>query len=345
MIEFVDIIVDLSSGDSGKGAVCYELSKRQEYTHVMRFNGSHNAGHTIFHNGQKFVTHIVPTGIFHDKTCIIGSGCVLNVKKFFEELEELQKFGIKTQNKIFIAENAHIVTDAHIQEELSEEKIGTTKQGVGPAYRDKYARTGIRAKDVPELQSYLINLYDYFFNLDKDITLLCEGAQGFNLDIDWGDYPFVSSSHATTAGALLNGIPYNKIRNVYGCAKAYDTYVGAKKFEPDDVPQLVELRKLGSEFGATTGRPRQCNWLDVRSLVKAVEMNGVTHVIISKLDVLRQLNKDEDNLHWCTRIGSEVRYHPSEIDWTAFIRQELTKYCSDTFRSLQFRNSPIDRVI
>lgn len=284
-----DIIVDLQYGDCAKGKVAHHLCKTENYTHVLRYNGGGNAGHTIIHQGQKFVTHHIPVGVFFGIKSIIGPGCVVNVGKFMKEITDLEAGGIKTQGKIFIAQNTHIVTEANLAEDGNEQKIGTTRSGIGPAYRDKYARIGVRADKVPELQPYLIDLYQEL-HFTKNIKILGEGAQGFGLDIDWGDYPYVTSSHPTVAGALLNGLPIKAVRNVWGVAKIYETYVGAKKFEGDD-PIFKQIREVGEEYGATTGRPRQCNWLDWNLLEKAVRMNGVTQIVFSKMDVLRQVKR------------------------------------------------------
>ena len=138
-------------------------------------------------------------------------------------------------------------------------------------------------------------MYDEFYG-KQECNVLFEGAQGFYLDIDWGDYPYVTSSHCTVGSAIMNGVPPQKIRKVYGAAKIYETYVGTKKFEPDD-QVFPRIRDLGAEFGATTGRPRQCNWLTVENLVKAARINGVTDLVISKMDVLRSLRT------WCVYYG------------------------------------------
>jgi adenylosuccinate synthase len=231
---------------------------------------------------------------------VIGSGCVLDPEQFFREIQELEAGGVNTKGKIFIAENTHVITDAHKSEDKQKGgKIGTTGRGNGPAYRDKYGRTGVRAKDIPALKPYLVDLYKEWYlpargaqagGGKKDIKILAEGAQGFGLDIDWGDYPFVTSSHCTTAGALLNGLPASAIRDVWGVGKIYETYVGSKKFEPDE-KVFPEIRRIGEEFGATTGRPRQCNWMDMQTLERAIRMNGVTHVVLSKVDVLRAVGE------------------------------------------------------
>ena len=166
---------------------------------------------------------------------------------------------------------------------------------------------------------YLVDMYRELHETDEEVVVLCEGAQGFGLDIDWGDYPFVTSSHCTTAGALLNGIPPQAVRKVYGITKAYDTYVGAKDFHGEG--RVFDLlQNLGNEFGATTGRPRQCNWLNIRDLKKAVDINGVTDVIINKVDILRQVGawnlRSSDNNAIMLKLGSEV-------SWKHYIRRLL----------------------
>ncbi len=285
-----DIIVDLQYGDCAKGKVAHHLCKSEPYTHVLRYNGGGNAGHTIYHEGKKFVTHQIPVGVFFGIRSIIGPGCVLNVRKFLEELQTLEAGGITIKDRIFVANNTHIVTEEHLNEDSGETKIGTTRTGIGPAYRDKHARTGIRAGSIPELKPYLIDIYKEFHQNKNKVSILCEGAQGFGLDIDWGDYPYVTSSHPTVAGALLNGIPHTAVQNVWGVGKIYETYVGAKKFEPED-PIFPRIREAGEEYGATTGRPRQCNWLHWDRLEKGIRFNAVTHLVLSKMDVLRTVNR------------------------------------------------------
>ena len=285
-----DVVVDLQYGDCGKGKVTHHLCKTGDYSHVVRYNGGCNAGHTIFHNGKKFITHHIPAGVFFGIKSIIGSGCVLNINQFFKELKELKRGGIETEGLIYVAKNTHIITQGHLKEDKEDKKIGTTKSGNGPAYRDKYARKGIRAEEVRELEPYLIDLYEEFYDNCENTKILFEGAQGFGLDIDWGDYPYVTSSNCTSGAALLNGVPPQAIRNVWGVAKAYETYVGRKKFQGDD--EIFNLiQEVGEEFGATTGRKRQVNWISMKLLKKAAKMNGVTHLVINKMDVLKQVNQ------------------------------------------------------
>jgi len=282
-----DIVVDLQYGDCGKGKVTHFLAKTRNYTHVLRYNGGCNAGHTIFHEGKKFVTHHIPSGVFFGVKSIIGSGCVINPAQFFKEIKELEDGGINTKGMIFVAKNTHVITDKHLEEDKKDTAIGTTKRGNGPAYRDKYARDGFLAQDIPELQPYLIDLLEELNN--PEVFVLCEGAQGFGLDIDHGDYPFVTSSHCTVAGALLNGIPHQAVNEVWGIMKGYETYVGTKQFETDD-PMFSEIREVGQEYGATTGRPRQVNWTNLQLVQKAIAMNGVTHLVVNKMDVLEKVD-------------------------------------------------------
>lgn len=325
MIKFADVILDLQQGDSGKGKISNFLSKTRDYTHCVRFNGSNNAGHTIYVDGKKFITHSIPAGVLHGIKSVIGPGCVLNVDHFFEEMDLIKSSGINPEGLVYIANNVHIITKQHLEEDSRDVKIGTTRRGNGPAYRDKYDRKGVRAMEVSELRPYLIDVYNEFHG-DKECRILFEGAQGFYLDVDWGDYPYVTSSHCTVGSAIMNGVPPQKIRKVWGAIKIYETYVGSKKFEPEE-KIFDEIRKLGVEYGSTTGRLRQCNWLNLDNLIKAINVNGVTDLVVSKMDILRQLrswslyrkgqlitfyseNSIKDFI--TTSIGSHVQIHWSD---------------------------------
>jgi len=326
-----DVVIGLQHGDEAKGKVTHYLCKYKDYTHVLRFNGGCNAGHTIYHEGRKFVTHHIPAGVFYGIKSIIGPGCVVNVEQFFKELAELEEGGVNAKGKIFIAKNAHVISDAHIQEEHSEKKIGTTKRGNGPAYRDKYARLGVQAKDVSALKPYLIDLYEEFYSIPCSVNILCEGAQGFELDIDWGDYPYVTSSHCGVAGALLNGIPHNSVEDVWGVGKVYETYVGAKQFEPIDEPEerefFARMREAGEEYGATTGRPRQCNYLNLSNLKRSIAVNAVNKLVLNKVDVLRSLDT------WRLINNDEIISFSGESEMLDFVKKELSDvdiYFSDS---------------
>jgi adenylosuccinate synthase len=284
-----DVVLGLQHGDEAKGKITHHLCSKGNYTHVIRFNGGCNAGHTIYHEGKKFVTHHIPAGVFYGIESIIGPGCVIDPDQFFKEIEELEQAGIPASSLVSIAKNAHVITNSHKEEDSKDSKIGTTKRGNGPAYRDKYDRSGFRAEDMPCLDGYLIDMYEELYSR-QDVEILFEGAQGFGLDIDHGDYPYVTSSHCTTAAALLNGVPPQAIRKVWGVAKIYETYVGAKRFQPND-EVFDTIQEVGEEFGATTGRKRQCNWMNLDNLIKAIRMNGVTDLVFNKMDVLREVGE------------------------------------------------------
>lgn len=310
----VDIILGVQHGDEGKGKVTHHLLREGQYTHCVRYNGGCNAGHTIYHNGKKFVTHHIPAGVFFGVKSIIGSGCIVDIDKFFEEIQMLKTAGIDVDNKIFIAKNAHVIQGKHTKADANELRLGTTRTGNGPCYSDKYARTGHRAESFTSLTPYLIDMYEEFYIADRDAIVLCEGAQGFSLDVDWGDYPYVTSSHCTTAGAMLNGFSPKSIRKVYGVAKVYETYVGSKKFQPSG-DTFRKIQEIGEEFGATTGRQRQCNWVNLNSLERAVKINGVDHLIINKLDILEEIGE------WSIEVG-----YPENSSLLSF--SDKTQFCS-----------------
>lgn len=332
MIKYADVIVDLQAGDTGKGKVCYSLSQiPNEYTHVIRYNGGGNAGHTIYKDGKKIVTHFVPTGIVSGLKSIIGPGCVVNIPKLLKEVRELENEGIEVKGKLFVDKRVHIITESHIEIDSKDTDIGTTKTGNGPAYIDKYGRKGLRAEDFEvELSEYLIDIYDELHG-DSECKILFEGAQGFELDVDWGDYPYVTSSHCTVGSAILNGVPPQLIRKVYGVAKVYRTYVGSKNFEtPSEI--FDKIREIGNEYGATTGRKRQVDWLDLNELLKAARINGVTDVVLNKLDILQQVNDFR-----FYRDG--VLKHLNETSFQFFI-QELLKNTCQTVKTVKFSTTP-----
>jgi|TARA_B100000963_G_C22568894_1_gene645049 adenylosuccinate synthase len=313
-----DVIVDLQYGDCGKGKIAHALCRDKDYTHVIRYNGGCNAGHTIYHEGVKFVTHHIPCGVFFGIKSIIGPGCVVHVDTFLQEIKELENAGIPADDLVHIATNAHIITDFHRIEDGKDEEIGTTKRGNGPAYRDKYGRRGVRAVEDPRLSKYLVNMYQELYENDEfeEIEVLFEGAQGFGLDVDWGDYPFVTSSHCTVGSAILNGVPPRSIRDIWGVAKIYETYVGAKSFEgPEDI--FEEIRELGQEYGATTGRPRQVNWMDFDMLKMASRINGINKLVINKMDILDEIDV------WRAYSGPHMLEFSSRDDMEFWIQTKL----------------------
>lgn len=289
MSNYCDVVVDLQSGDTGKGKVTHSLLRSGEYDLVLRYNGGSNAGHTIYHRGKKIVTHQVPAGVFYGIKSLIGIGCVVNIDKLNEEIVMLNDNGIYTKGLIFVDYRCHVVTENHLNEDGGDTSIGTTKQGIGPCYRDKYGRTGVRIGDLDGLRADHFSIVDSTGFIDG-ARILAEGAQGFALDIDWGDYPYVTSSHCTVGSVCLNGVSPRKIRKIYGVAKAYETYVGTKDFGMD-CEDLKKIQEIGQEFGATTGRPRKCNWIDLNKLAYAAKINDITHLIVNKIDILDQVGR------------------------------------------------------
>lgn len=286
-INYVDICCGLAWGDEAKGKITSELAKTNNYNYVCRWSGGDNAGHTIYINKKKYETHIIPSGVFYNIKSIIGPDCVVNKEGFLKEIEYLNKNGFNT-DLVKISPKAHIVTDNHIKEDLSilNKSQGTTARGIAPCYSDKYKRIGMQVKDVKELKEYL---------WDEKLSgnILCEGAQGFWLDINQGNYPYTTSSVTLPYGSCSLGFAPQKIRNVYGAAKIYDTRSGIDSLFPEELLEDKELSKiieLGKEYGVTTGRKRKVNWLNVDLLIKAVNISGTTHLIISKIDILEQLD-------------------------------------------------------
>ena len=249
---------------------------------VCRWNGGPNAGHTVYINDKKYKTHIIPCGVFKNKPSIIGPNCVINVDKFFDEIEYLEKEGFDT-SLVKVSHRAHIITEKHIQYDLAflKQRLGTTGQGIAPAYADKAIRLGKLARD------YIDKKYLWDGNLKGNI--LCEGAQSFWLDINYGNYPYVTSSETLPYSACSLGFSPKKIRDIIGVAKIYDTKSGIDPLFPEfliNLPQEKRLIEEGNEFGTTTGRTRIANWLRINHLIYAIKTSGTTKLIINKCDVL-----------------------------------------------------------
>ena len=328
------LILGLQWGDEGKGKIVDALS--EEVYAVCRFQGGHNAGHTIKVNGHQTVLHLTPSGILHPNVnCLIGNGVVLSLEALDKEIKGLEKAGINFDKRFFVSSSCALILPSHISIDKvrdKKESIGTTGRGIGPAYEDKIARRAIRFGDIGNeellrnkielLVSYhnrllvelykekphniedMINeilsykhLYDKYCTDTQDLLyqwvkadkpLLFEGAQGTLLDIDHGTYPFVTSSN-TTAGGVSTGLGLGPkhIDKIIGISKAYATRVGEGPFLTelfDDNAKMLAER--GREFGATTGRPRRCGWLDLVALKKAIFTNSVTDLCLTKLDVM-----------------------------------------------------------
>jgi len=290
MIDYADIVCGLAWGDEGKGKVTSHLISSGGYDYVCRWAGGSNAGHTIWVAGKEYKTHIVPAGIFHGVRSVIGPGCVLNVESFYRELQYLREAGFDT-SLVKVSPRTHIVTRDHKYKDTRQysQKLGTTSSGIGPTYSDKANRVGIRASDV--LDADILWNENFESNRTTGARILCEGAQGVWLDIDWGNYPYVTSSNTLPYAAASLGFPPQKIRNIWGCAKAYDTRSGIDPEFPDSLSEdsdLEFLQQEGKEFGVTTGRKRKVNWLDINRLRRAINMTGTTHLVISKCDILEK---------------------------------------------------------
>lgn len=285
-INNVDICCGLNWGDEAKGKVIAQLAKSNKYNFVCRWNGGDNAGHTVYVNGNKYKTHLIPCGIFYNIPSIIGPDCVVNIESFKQEIIYLDNCGFNT-NLIKISPKAHLITNEHINEDIQKYKSqGTTSKGIAPCYRDKYARNGIRVKNVEFFNEYLWD--EKLFG-----NVLCEGAQGFWLDITQGNYPFTTSSTTLPYGACSLGFPTNLINKIYGATKIYDTRSGTDPDFPEELLQDSELLSIineGKEFGTTTGRMRKVNWLNLDKLIQAINITGTTDIIISKVDVLEKVN-------------------------------------------------------
>lgn len=334
----VDVVLGTFYGDEGKGKIIDYLSTKADYT--VRCTGGNNAGHTINVNGKKYAFHLIPSGILNKNTkAIIGNGVVIDPKVLIEEINNLEDEGISTSN-LYISDKAHIIMPYHIkmdelQEELRNNKIGTTKRGIGPAYCDKFERCGIRvmdfisdrfatiARENIERKNEILKLYGketlnadkiiaeyielskklkpyvtdtvYMIHkaIEQDKQIVCEGAQATLLDIDFGSYPFVTSSNPSIGGICTgSGIGAKYIGNVYGVLKGYSSRVGEGPYITEQVNEIGDLiRELGHEYGTTTKRPRRCGWLDAVALKYAVILNGITALAINHVDTIGKMDK------------------------------------------------------
>ncbi|MCS7245914.1 MAG: adenylosuccinate synthase [candidate division WOR-3 bacterium] len=319
-------ILGLQWGDEGKGKIVDYFAK--DYRTIVRFQGGPNAGHTVYVNNKKYTFHQLPSGLlWGNKRAIIGSGVVINLELLKKEIEQLSDINFE----LLIDYRANIILPYHILEDEYEEKldgIGSTKKGISQAYRDKYARVGVRVFDILDEKrlrralerSYKFNsvlvygykekmidfdeVYEYLLNFRKFLKehsadvqyeimnqkegIIFEGAQGTLLDINFGTYPFVTSSHTIVSSIGINlGIPMSMVNKNIGVFKAYTTRVGKGPFPTELNDEIGDyLRNVGNEYGSTTGRPRRCGWLDLVLLKYAVFLNDIHELVLTKLDVL-----------------------------------------------------------
>lgn len=356
------VVVGTQWGDEGKGKVVDYLGSKMEY--VVRFQGGNNAGHTVVVNDDKVILHLLPSGVLQKAECIIGPGVVVDPFVFLEEIKTLEEMGMNTDH-VKISDCSHIIMPYHvrldelIEDSLKDQKIGTTKRGIGPCYSDKYSRFGIRMGDLLDFESFkeklkhaleqkniiFKNVYQnegFIYEelvkkfeevkdlltpriinaqmlvnraLDENKQVLFEGAQAAMLDINYGNYPYVTSSSPTSAGVCTGaGVSPQKLDVIIGIAKAYSTRVGEGPFVTELFDDTGDyLRNHGGEFGATTGRPRRCGWLDVNVVRHAAMINGLTDLVITKLDILSGLEK----IKMCVAYeidGERYDYIPSSIE-------------------------------
>lgn len=331
------VVLGTQWGDEGKGKIVDLLTEQAEA--VVRFQGGHNAGHTLVIDGKKTVLHLIPSGILRENVvCYIGNGVVLSPEALLKEMRQLEETGVPVRERLKLSPACPLILPYHVALDQARElargeaKIGTTGRGIGPAYEDKVARRGLRVadllhperfvrklKDVMDYHNFILESYykveavDYQTVLDDTLAMarelipmidrvsdrlhehhkrgdqiLFEGAQGSLLDIDHGTYPFVTSSN-TTAGCTSTGTGFGSLYLDYvlGITKAYTTRVGSGPF-PTEVEDENgrHLAKVGNEFGATTGRPRRCGWFDAVVLRQAIQINSVSGLCLTKLDVL-----------------------------------------------------------
>lgn len=385
----MDILLGLQWGDEGKGKVVDFLSP--QYDTIVRFQGGPNAGHTLIFDGHKIVLHQVPSGIFR-KDCfnIVGNGVVLDPVILQQELSKVLALDSTATDRLYISRKAHLILpthrllDAASEAKKGDKKIGSTLKGIGPAYRGKIGRNGLRVGDIftpnfeekyraitSEHEETLKN-YGYEYDLATAETaffvaidqlkamqmvdseylinehlaagkkVLAEGAQGTLLDVDFGSYPFVTSSNTSAAGACTgSGVAPNRIGEVFGIFKAYCTRVGNGPFPTELFDETgATLAKVGHEFGATTGRPRRCGWLDLPALKYAVMINGVTQLLMMKSDVLDGF----DSIKLCTHYrydGQESKQIPFDIETTIEpVYKEFKGWKTNLSESTSFETLP-----
>jgi adenylosuccinate synthase len=332
------VVVGTQWGDEGKGKVVDLLSRDADV--IVRFQGGNNAGHTLVVGQDKFILHLIPSGILHKgKNCLIGNGVVVDLEVLQKEITTLMERGVAVgPDNLGLSGRAHLILPYHKHLDLARESrkgtasIGTTGRGIGPCYEDKVARTGIRVADLMDWDLFsqrvkqnleeknflfekflgvpaidpesILELYapladfirPYVTNVSLRIDdallsrkkILFEGAQGTHLDIDHGTYPYVTSSNPVAGSACAGaGLGPNRLHSIVGIAKAYTTRVGGGPFPTELTDEVgLTIREKGGEYGATTGRPRRCGWLDAVVLKDSARLNGLTRLAITKLDVL-----------------------------------------------------------
>lgn len=370
------VIVGTQWGDEGKGKIVDFLSRKADV--VVRYQGGGNAGHTVIVDGEKTIFHLIPSGILREKTCFLGNGMVINAEDLIKEVDFWVQKRLKIKQNLFISDRAHLILPHHLKKDRKKykKKIGTTGRGIGPCYSQKASREGIRMADLlfdwQKVKSILRKNYSDKESLKLEILLkkfikifgkniidvsaklhfyqkkgkkiIFEGAQGTLLDIDHGTYPFVTSSNATAGGACTGtGFGPLNIKKVIGVAKAYTTRVGEGPFPTEQNSKIGEkLREKGSEYGATTGRPRRCGWLDLVILKFASRVNSLTSLVITKLDVLSCFKQIKVCLAYSYK-GKVLEDFPSSVKFLQKCRpiyQNLPGWQKDLGKIKDYRKLP-----
>ena len=385
------VVIGTQWGDEGKGKVVDLLT--EEVAAVVRFQGGHNAGHTLVIDGEKTVLHVIPSGILRPGVrCLIGNGVVLEPNALLKEVTQLEARGVNVREQLSISPACPLILPHHVQLDLAREeargskKIGTTGRGIGPAYEDKAARRGLRLEDlfywqefaaklaeVMEYHNFMLTQYYKKPALDLQQTLdscaeiaeqvkpmvcdivpvlhdlreqgkniLFEGAQGAMLDIDFGTYPFVTSSNTTAGGtAVGSGFGPRYLDYVLGITKAYATRVGSGPFPTelfDDVGS--RLAERGHEFGATTGRPRRCGWFDAVALRKAAQINSISGLCLTKLDVLDGLETIKICVDYKQADSEAPRFGSEYYDSVEPVYEELPGWSESTVGAQSIEQLP-----
>lgn len=381
------VILGCQWGDEGKGKVVDRLAESVDL--VVRFQGGANAGHTVYVGEEKFVLHLLPTGVLREGVqCLLGPGMVVDPWTLIEEVEELAHRGIDVESRVKLAGSAQLVMPYHKrfdelrEQALASKSIGTTGRGIGPAYEDKMARLGLRAADLvrpdkslrrlviekvlranrllaerheapamasealadevlehaQRLRPMIVSAYEFLQPVRRgEWSCMLEGAQGALLDVDHGTFPFVTASSCTVGGAITGtGLSPQVITDVLGVYKGYSTRVGNGPFVTElHGDEAEDLRSRGSEFGATTGRPRRCGWFDAVAGRYAADINGLTRVVLTKLDVLSGI----ETLKICTSYEHEGESRTSFPNWV-----EILEKCKPVYEEMPGWTEDISEV-
>ena len=391
------VILGTQWGDEGKGKIVDLLT--DQASAVVRYQGGHNAGHTLVINGEKTVLHLIPSGILRDNvTCYIGNGVVLAPDALLNEMTKLEARGVPVRERLRLSPACPLILPYHVALDQAREaargeaKIGTTGRGIGPAYEDKVARRALRlsdlqhperfAKKLKEVMAYHNFVLEHFYKVEplkyenvleqalewgRQITpmidrvtdtlhdlrragenILFEGAQGALLDIDHGTYPFVTSSNTTAGGvATGSGVGPLYLDYVLGITKAYTTRVGSGPFPTELFDEIGDyLGEKGNEFGATTGRKRRCGWLDAVALRQSVQINSVSGICLTKLDVLDGLETIKICVAYTNAAGEEI-VTPNDVEeWEEItpVYEQMPGWSESTFGAKSLEELPTNAI-